>query len=284
MGQKTRLLAAAVAASIFCVPAFADLVPMVEPVVPTAEDGLEPFVPVSAELAESLKSDGFLEPILASVQKPIPVWCELARKRALEDGTVEYVASPGRLFEAAESAGRRLPGGLRLPAASRFAVPPAAARDDGLVLAQDEMEIGDPSLALEQDVCVECADAAFDAGELPMEKWQILGDEFEILPEEEGLPLAAPFAVLPAGGGVPFPPLAAIGGGGGFVPIVPVVTFGGGGTPGGGGGTPGTPGGGGPGKTPPIPPLPPVPLPPAGALFLLGLGGLAVSRFGTRRA
>ena len=291
MAHGIHLLAAALAASLVTMPATADLVPAIEPVVPTGEDALEPFVPVSEELAEALKSDGFLEPIVKPFQKPLPIWCDLARKRKLEDGTIEYVAGPGRVFPASSSASRVLPDGMRLPGAARFPVPAAGGDRSDLFLAQDEMEVtdpalSDPALAVEQDVCVECADAAFDAGELPLEKWQILGDEFEVLPEEEGLPLAG-LPILVAGdgggGGVPFPVLGAIGGGGGFVPIVPVVTWGGG-PPGGrppGGGTPPTPPGGGPGITPPPAPIP---LPQTGALILLALGALGAARRSGRRS
>lgn len=287
MGQNTRLLVAALIASWVCLPASADLVPAIEPVVPAGEEGLEPFVPISEELAEALKSDGFLEPVLKPVQKPIPVWCQLAAKRALEDGSIEYVAGPGQVFEAAAGE-RRLPGGLRLPGAARFSIPPASAAEGTLLLVQDEMEMGGSALAVEEDVCVECAAADFDAGELPMEKWEVLGDEFEVA-EDEFEVLGDEFVAPPlAGAALPvgFPALSVGGGTGRFVPILPVVTFGGGG--GGGGGTPGgetprTPGGGGPGVTPPPPPAP-IPLPPAGAMALLGLGALGAARRARRRA
>ena len=294
MGHSARLSACVLIASLACAPAAADLVPAIEPVVPAHEEGLDPFVPISEELANALKSDGFLEPIVKAVQKPIPIWCDLAKKRTLEDGSVEYVAGPGQVFEAS-TAERRLPGGLRLPAAARFPIPPASPRSTSLLLVQDEMEMGSAAPAVDSEVCVECASVDFDAGELPMEKWEVLGDEFEVA-EDEFVVLGDEFLALPLAAGLPvalpagFPVALGGGGGGGtrIVPITPVLTTGGGGggggggTPGGGGGgTPGTPGGGGPGITPPPAPIP---LPQTGALILLGLGALGAAGRARRSA
>ena len=308
MVTRNRNIAIVLAGLMICGPAAADLVPMIEPVVPGDDSDVLPFVPVSEELAESLKSDGFLDPILTPLQEPVPVWCALARARALDDGTTEYVAGPERLFDAAATApGPRAPVAGIAPSGARFAVRPSVGAQGDLHRVQDEAFVIDPALdaALAEDpgMCVECAMADFDAGEVPMEKWQILDDEFEVLPDEEGLPLAgAPWLVSPDGGGIGgipliLPGLGGGGGGGGFGFLPLFALFGGGGGGGGGGtpgipgtpgtpgspGTHGTPGGGGPVVTPPPPPSP-VPLPAPILLSVASLAGLRVVRRSRRGA